>query len=477
MDIAGVDSGSGAAWSQHLLVQFAGPAPNPVPSTLLASGIPSVLYPNGAAPDCPLRQHIVMQAGGASVTLNSLTRSDGSDASSLLSYFASTYIPAGGSVQGDMCWPDTPEMFLFEVTNWNGLVLGLSATDANGIPIENIPGAAFVAAPPSAAVLSVSPSTLQFAAAQPAPATLSVDPGANKLAWNATIVYEQSPAAWLTLTPTAGIGPAKIKISINPAGLVPGGVYRATCIIQSLISTPQYQVVPITFQVPSTGLAILNSASFAQGVAPGSVFSVFAPGLTLAAGAEAAGALPLPLTLQGTSVTVNGVPAPLYYVSPAQLNVQIPYEVVPGPATLVISNGSGQIASQAIYVNAVAPGIFLAGDRRHIAPSAAATPGGYVTLYLTGQGPVTPAVPTGAAPPGPDQVPVSGLPNPYARLQVFVNGVEAQTSFAGIPYYLVGVTQLNFIVPPGTPSGDQSVVVTLAGVPANTAYITVSQAP
>jgi len=57
------------------------------------------------------------------------------------------------------------------------------------------------------------------------------------------------------------------------------------------------------------------------------------------------------------------------------LNVQIPYEVPPGPATLTISNAKGQIGSQPIYVNAVAPGIFLAGDRRHIAPSAAAKPG------------------------------------------------------------------------------------------------------
>jgi len=88
---------------------------------------------------------------------------------------------------------------------------------------------------------------------------------------------------------------------------------------------------------------------------------------------------------------------------------------------------------------------------------------------------VSPAVATGAAPPNPDRVPVSGLPHPFARIQVLVNGVPAQISFAGIPYYLVGVTQVNFIVPAGTPSGDQQVIVTVAGVPGNTAYIHVSQ--
>jgi uncharacterized protein (TIGR03437 family) len=203
------------------------------------------------------------------------------------------------------------------------------------------------------------------------------------------------------------------------------------------------------------------------------VLSLFDPGVNLAAGTEAAGVLPLPLTMQGTSVKMNGIAAPLYYVSPTQLNVQVPYEVPPGPATLTVSNAGGQIANQSVYVNAVAPGIFLASDRRHIAPSAAATAGGYVTLYLTGQGPVTPAVATGAAPP--NQAPVSGLPDPYARVQVLVNGVPAQIAFAGIPYYLVGVAQINFIVPPETPAGDQPVVVTLAGVPSNTGYITVGQ--
>ncbi len=71
-------------------------------------------------------------------------------------------------------------------------------------------------------------------------------------------------------------------------------------------------------------------------------------------------------------------------------------------------------------------------------------------------------------------MPVSGLPSPYGSVHVYVNGVEAQISFAGIPYYLVGVTQINFIVPAGTPGGDQSVVVTVAGVASNTGYITVS---
>ncbi len=467
--VGGVDPGSGTTWTQSLYAQFADPAGSA--SALLAYAFPALIYVNPAAPACPIRQHVVLESAGDSpVTLSALSVVDiGPDVSPLLSSFASTYIPANGTVEGDLCWPNTIDPFIYP---WTGLLMDLSGTDASSTQISDYPGFVF-SVQPSAAPLSVKTSALQFSSAQPAAATVAVDPGASGLAWSATLVYEQSPAAWLTITPASGIGPATMQVSVNPAGLVPGGLYRASQIVQSLMSSPQYQTLSVTYQAPSTGISYLNSASFEAGVAPGMVLSLFDPGVNLAGGTEAAGVLPLPLTMQGTTVKMNGVPAPLYYVSPTQLNVQVPYEVPPGPATLTVSNAAGQIASQSVYVNAVAPGIFLASDRRHIAPSAAATAGGYVTLYLTGQGPVTPAVPSGAAPPL--QVPVSGLPDPYAKVQVLVNGVPAQIAFAGIPYYLVGVTQINFIVPPETPAGDQPVVVTLAGVPSNTGYITVGQ--
>lgn len=469
--IGGVDPGSGTAWSQSLYVQFADPAGSA--SGLLAYGIPALIYVNDAAPGCPIRQHVILQSASDSpVTLTGLSVVDsGPDVSSLLTSFASTYIPAGGTVEGDLCWPDTFDPFIYP---WTGLLMDLSATDASSAQISDYPGFVF-SVQPSAAPLSVSASALQFTSAQPAAAGVAIDPGANSLSWSATLVYEESAAAWLSITPASGMGPATMQVAVNPAGLIPGGLYRASLVIQSLMSTPQYRTLAVTYLAPATGMSYLNSASFDAGVAPGMVLSLFDPGVTLAGGVEAAGVLPLPLTMQGTTVKMNGIPAPLYYVSPTQLNVQVPYEVAPGSATLTVSNAAGQIASQPVYVNAVAPGIFLASDRRHIAPSAAATVGGYVTLYLTGQGPVTPAVATGAAPPNPDQVPVSGLPDPYAKVQVLVNGVPAQIAFAGIPYYLVGVTQINFIVPPGTPAGDQPVVVTLAGVPSNTGYITIGQ--
>jgi len=198
------------------------------------------------------------------------------------------------------------------------------------------------------------------------------------------------------------------------------------------------------------------------------ILTVF--GTNLAAGTKAASALPLPVQMQGASATINGVPAPLYYVSPAQVNLQIPFEIAPGTATLTITV-NGRSTSQQFVVRAVAPGIFT-DSTNHIVPSTPASRGHSVTLFFTGQGTVSPAVSTGAAPP--DSWPIAKLPKPVVPLSVTVGGVPAQIEFEGIPYGLVGVTQVNFKVPGQAASGDQPVVVELGDTASPSAYLTVN---
>jgi hypothetical protein len=69
---------------------------------------------------------------------------------------------------------------------------------------------------------AVSLSAIEFSSFQPQPATLSVDLGSSSLTWNVNLVYAQSPAAWLTVTPTSGAGPAALQVSANPTGLHSG---------------------------------------------------------------------------------------------------------------------------------------------------------------------------------------------------------------------------------------------------------------
>ena len=253
-------------------------------------------------------------------------------------------------------------------------------------------------------------------------------------------VYPQAPQSWLTVSPLSGTGPGQVKVSVNAANLVPGGIYRASLVIVSDASSPQYQRVTVQLKVPAARFAVVNGGSFASGLAPGMLASVFDAELNLATGTAAAAAVPLPYSLAGTTATVNGIPAPLFFASPTQLNIQIPFETSPGIASVEIHTGENKTATGQILVNPVAPGIFLA-DGKHVTPNVAVASGGYATIYLTGQGPVTPAVPTGSGPGDPATVPVSDLPQALANVSVYVNGVPAQITFAGVPYGLVGVVE------------------------------------
>lgn len=228
----------------------------------------------------------------------------------------------------------------------------------------------------------------------------------------------------------------------------------------------------ITINVSSTTGAptitsLANGASFRQGFAPGAVLTIF--GSSLAPGIFSASAVPLPAQLGGVSVSINGATAPLYYASPSQLNVQIPY-ATPANATVALQiTNNGQIASTTFGTQTVAPGIFTDANGA-LVPANTASAGQTISLYLTGAGAVSPAVATGAAPPL--GTAVASLPMPVQTLTVSVGGIGVQPQFVGIPVELVGVVQVNFSVPNGL-SGSQSVVVNIGGVSSPPATLTV----
>ena len=213
-----------------------------------------------------------------------------------------------------------------------------------------------------------------------------------------------------------------------------------------------------------------NSAAFTRTYAPGMVLSVF--GSQIAPSIESANSVPLPITMAGVDAAVNGVAAPLYYVSPVQLNLQIPYETaVNGTATLQINN-NGQSTSQTFPVAATAPGIFT-DHTGAIVPNGSAIRGQITTLYITGAGSMTPRIPTGeAAGPGTS---IANLPQPVQTTTVTIGGVPTPIIFIGAPANLVGVTQVNFQIPDKVGIGVQSVIVTVGGVSSAPAILRVTQ--
>ncbi len=214
--------------------------------------------------------------------------------------------------------------------------------------------------------------------------------------------------------------------------------------------------------------AVANGASFQHTYAPGMLLSVF--GTNLASSVSEASSVPLPDSTKGVAVTVNGAAAPLYYVSPGQLNIQVPYETAVNTTATLSVNNNGQVNSYQFQVTAVAPGIFTASNG-NLVPNGAATRGAVATLFFTGAGKVTPEIATGAAPAFGTLV--TSLPKPTQNTTVTVGGQSATVEFVGIPWGLVGVTQVNFKIPTSVGTGAQPVVVKVGGVASASANLTI----
>ncbi len=164
--------------------------------------------------------------------------------------------------------------------------------------------------------------------------------------------------------------------------------------------------------------------------------------------------------MAGVSVTVNGVSAPLLHALPAQLDIQIPYEVGSGPALLGVNN-NGQVASFPFRIDASAPGLWPAFVSSAGTVVTAAKRGDTMVTYMTGDGDLTVYTPTGS-------VPASGtslarLPRPKLPVTVTVGGLTANVAFAGVVQF-TGVSQINFTVPADAPTGVQPVVVPVGGI-------------
>lgn len=217
--------------------------------------------------------------------------------------------------------------------------------------------------------------------------------------------------------------------------------------------------------VPKAG-GVVNGASFAGNLCPGTLASLF--GSNLAAVASSAQSLPLPTGLLGTQVLVQdpsmAIPilTPLYFVSPGQINFQIPFEVVRTIVSVRVSTPQGISNALNVTLSPMAPGIFSrtadgTGTALAFDPAfnpLAATPGlgSTVILYATGLGATTPAATSGA--PGSSSPPLNQV---AGALDVTIGGSKATVAWAGLAPGFAGVYQLN-VVPAGEAIGD--VVIT-----------------
>ena len=210
---------------------------------------------------------------------------------------------------------------------------------------------------------------------------------------------------------------------------------------------------------------VVNAASFLPGAEQGSLATIFGKNLIDREGTYVADGFPLPREVWGTSITVNGIPAPIQSLyksgSREQVTIQVPWEAITMSdliLTIVVVN-NGKVGYQYGVPQNQPAGFFTWADNRAIAlhsadwnlvtPETPALPGEIITLYGTGLSPMFP--------PG-----LTGLPAPSAplslcgyRYYVRIADSVAETLFCGLAPGLVGVMQINARIYSGTPPGEQ----------------------
>lgn len=212
---------------------------------------------------------------------------------------------------------------------------------------------------------------------------------------------------------------------------------------------------------------VVNAASYSEPIAKGAIVSIF--GTNLASTQATAQGVPLPLSLAGTSVTINGTAAPLLFVSPTQINLQAPKSTSGesfgtfGQSSVVVTTSAGSSLPAQTPSATISPSLFSLdasgcgqaavlnvspdGSESVNSPSNSAAPGDYISLYGTGLGPTWFAPEDGNA--------SDGLSRMEIEPGVTISGkdVPGILPYAGLAPTLVGVDQINLQIPMGTPEG------------------------
>lgn len=220
---------------------------------------------------------------------------------------------------------------------------------------------------------------------------------------------------------------------------------------------------------------VVNSATFTDPVAPGSIISLFGANLS-SVSAQAPDAWPA--RLEDVAVQVNGSPIPMYFVSPAQVIGQLPYETPAGTSMAMVSSGGHSSNSVEFRVESAAPRIFKLGASRAAAlnqdgvtvnsPTSAEARGNVVTVFLTGIGGVDPPVATGQS------ASAAVLSRAKASVSAMVGQVSAEVLFIGLTPGSIGLAQANIRIPESViPGPDVPVVLQLGVTPSNVAAIAV----
>ncbi len=319
------------------------------------------------------------------------------------------------------------------------------------------------------------------------PAPFKVESTGGTVDWTAFI--SPPTATWLRVSPDTGSTPSDAEILVDPSGLPPGTHTAGVIIRADEHGVPSKMIEVSVVLDPQTSAPRINVGGVVHAVNPtlrlsaGGLASLF--GLRLAPGTQAAEFVDgkLPRELLGVEVRVydpNGsviYRAPLLYVSPEQINFQMPFEVAAlGSVRITVSVNGVESPPEGVTLVPSGPGLFvLMGGRAAVlnqdfslnTPAQPAARGSIVMAFLTGAGPANPAIESGAAAAA-DPVSFVALP-----ASATIGGVEARVIAVVMAAGYVGLVQANIEIPAGLQPGEYELRIQIGDQVSNGGVISV----
>lgn len=301
----------------------------------------------------------------------------------------------------------------------------------------------------------------------------------------------------VTLDSRFGAGPTLTKDGVGNIWRLNSLLPTAMDSLTSLVTNPERHYVNLHTAAngggavraqtgpPNTALPVISaiiagvSDPSIRTVAPGGLASIFGENLTKVHGnIDGVNGSRIPSALNGTSVTIGGEAAPILYVDPGEVNVQVPFATATGMQPVIVTSPNGVSTAMMQMVAVAAPAIlfdetgaiaYRADDSSLIRPDNAVRAGDTVVVLCTGLGATAPAGVTGEIPP-------SDLD------KLFVNLLQPTATIGGRPAAVVGAVAapgfigLNAVllsIPTGLTAGNQPLVLRSGTVASNSVSIAI----
>ena len=294
---------------------------------------------------------------------------------------------------------------------------------------------------------------------------------------------------WLQVTSPGGATPVEITVSINSQPSV--GTYNGNIVLTPTAPDLPTVTIPVTYVVTNNPAArpvissVVNAAGYQNTVAANTFATI--KGTDLASTTDnwnnSITNGQLPASLDGVTVTFDGFPAYISYISSTQLNVLVPNIHSPTTTSVVVSNSGAKVAS--VFntpVGQYSPAFFAWPNNQVVAShqdysyavkngtfptlnTVAAKPGDVLILWANGLGASTPVAPLGYVTPSDQTYATSSAPT------VTIGGITATIYGAALAPGFAGLYQIAIQVPPALGIGDWPIVANIGGVQSPTGIV------